>query len=153
MPRQLKFNQSAHFWNTLNEAAFRQSKLLGAEFFTKWKTSIALPIIITIQMAFQLVLFVRMFMILIIDNYKRCVLIKSMFITKGMNTSNEIYRRKDIYTFTQLVIQINNPHFIYMLKMHRYLYCCYNTTNYIFYLLEIYMHSKKLFKMDKIKNN
>lgn len=41
-------------------------------------------------MAFQLVLFVRMFMILIIDNYKRCVLIKSMFITKGMNTSNEI---------------------------------------------------------------
>lgn len=152
MPRQLKFNQSAHFWNTLNEAAFRLSKLLGAEFFTKWKTSIALPIIITIQMAFQLVLFVRMFMILIIDNYKRCVLIKSMFITKGMNTSNEIYRRKDIYTFTQLVIQINNPHFIYMLKMHRYLYCCYNTV-YIFYLLEIYMHSKKLFKMDKIKNN
>lgn len=126
MPRQLKFNQSAHFWNTLNEAAFRLSKLLGAEFFTKWKTSIALPIIITIQMAFQLVLFVRMFMILIIDNYKRCVLIKSMFITKGMNTSNEIYRRKDIYTFTQLVIQINNPQFIYMLKMHRYLYCCYN---------------------------
>lgn len=47
-------------------------------------------------MACQLVLFVRMFMILIIDNYKRCVLIKSMFITKGMNTSNEIYRRKDI---------------------------------------------------------
>lgn len=77
-------------------------------------------------MAFQLVLFVRMFMILIIDNYKRCVLIKSMFTTKGMNTSNEIYQRKDIHTFTQLVIQINNPHFIYMLKMHRYLYCCYN---------------------------
>lgn len=50
-------------------------------------------------MAFQLVLFVRMFMILIIDNYKRCVLFKSMFITKGMNTSNEIYRRKDIYIY------------------------------------------------------
>lgn len=78
-------------------------------------------------MAFQLVLFVRMFMNLIIDNCKRWVLIKSMFTTKGMNTSNEIYRRKDIHTFTQLVIQTTNPYFIYMLKMHRYLYCCYNT--------------------------
>lgn len=51
-------------------------------------------------MAFHLVLFVRMFMILIIDNYKRCVLIKSMFITKGMNTSNEIFRGEDTISDT-----------------------------------------------------
>lgn len=47
-------------------------------------------------MAFQLVLFVRMFMILIIDNYKRCVLIKSMFITKYIEGKIYIY----IYTIS-----------------------------------------------------
>lgn len=52
-------------------------------------------------MACQLVLFVRMFMILIIDNYKRCVLIKSMFITKGHEYfKRNISKERYIYIYT-----------------------------------------------------
>lgn len=50
-------------------------------------------------MAFQLVLFVRMFMILIIDNYKRCVLIKSNYV---YNERHEYFKRnisKERYTY------------------------------------------------------